>query len=627
MRHGAVALLTATLLAVPSVATAGADLAISELEVDDRIRSVDLVLTAGEPGNGLDPATVLATVGDRQLPTTSVTAAGSSSTEPPIVLLVVDTSGSMVGQPMQDAKAAISTFVAQAPVDVGLGLLAFSSTPRMLVTPTLDRARVIGAVSGLQAQGETALYDATLAGLAAVNGDRDYRLVVLSDGGDTRSRGSLEQVLRTTRSKGALVDVIGFNTDESVDEVLKRIAAEGRGRVHAASSSAELATALSSSVREHPSALSVRVAVPRDLRGDRTLQVSVEGATGKLTASTPVTLGSAIVPAPSASGWWDSKRALLAGLAGIAASLLLGSFALLGGGQRDRRRTHDVLSRFTTAPAPVKEDLRTASPVTRTALSMAEKVVTRRGLTDRLTLKLDRAAVAMTPAEWILLQTGAAFGLTLLLVLLGWNLLLALLVGNALAILLPSTFLKLRGGRRQKSFSDKLPDALQMAAGSLSAGYSLAQALDGIVREGSEPMATEIGRALAESRLGVPVETTLEGVAVRMDSRDFSWVVMAIRVQREVGGNLAGILTTVAATMRERAMLRRHVRGLSAEGRLSAYILIGLPVFLAFYMLTLRREYIEPLYTTGLGIGLIAAALLLLSFGSFVMSRMVKVEV
>jgi tight adherence protein B len=214
-----------------------------------------------------------------------------------------------------------------------------------------------------------------------------------------------------------------------------------------------------------------------------------------------------------------------------------------------------------------------------------------------------------------------------LLVVLGSHLVMGALLGALLGNVVPSMYLKFRGGRRQKAFDEKLPDALQMTAASLSAGYSLAQALDGLVREGSEPMATEIGRALAESRLGVPIESTLDGVAERMDSRDFGWVVMAIRVQREVGGNLAGVLTTVSATMRERAMLRRHVRGLSAEGKLSAYILIGLPVFLAVYMLTLRPEYIRPLYTTGIGIAMIAAALLLLAIGSFWMSRMVKVEI
>lgn len=623
------ALLTATLLAGAAPAAAAPELALSDVTVDERVRSVSLRLTASDlpPGTGLDPASVVVSADGRRLPTTGVTTAGTATEQPPIVLLVVDTSGSMAGQPMAEAKTAISTFVAQAPEDVGIGLLAFSTAPRLVVPPTLNRTRVLGAISGLEAQGETALYDATLAGLAALQGDRDFRLVILSDGGDTRSRSTLQDVLRSTTGSGVVVDVIGFNTDESVDAVLSQISAKGGGRVHAAASSAELAGALSSSVREHASAFAVRVAVPKDLRGPQTLEVTVSSAGRQLSARTPVTLGSVPVLTTAAVGSWGGQRALIVGLVAIGLSLLLGSLVLLNGTQRDRRRTHHVLSRFTTAPTPAKEDLRTASPVTRTALAVAEKVATKRNLTDRSTLKLARAAVSMTPAEWLLLQAGSALGLTLLLVLLGWHLLLALVVGTALGVLVPSGYLRLRGSRRQKAFSDKLPDALQMAAGSLSAGYSLAQALDGIVREGSEPMATEIGRALAESRLGIPVETTLEGIAERMDSRDFAWVVMAIRVQREVGGNLAGILTTVAATMRERAMLRRHVRGLSAEGRLSAYILLGLPVFLALYMLTLRREYIEPLYTTGLGIGLIVLALFLLSFGSFVMSRMVKVEV
>lgn len=631
MRRGATACgLVAALLWVASPAVAAPELDVSDVEVDADVRSVNLVLTAQglAAGTGLDPSSVVAAVDGRSLPTTSVvTASAASVAEPPIVLMVVDTSGSMAGQPMTDAKSAISEFVAEAPDQVGLGLLAFSTTPRLLVPPTLDRPVLLSAVAGLEAQGETALYDALVAGTAAMTMARDRRLVVLSDGGDTRSRHTLEQALGSTRRSGIAVDAIGFNTDESVQDVLTKVAASGGGQVHAAASSAELAAALASSVREHPTSLAVEILVPLDLRGEHTLTMTVSAPGGSLTATSPLTLGSAPSTTSTADGSASAKRGLVVGLTAIGAALLLGSLALLGGGQRQRRRTRAVLEKFTTASEAAKEDLRDASPVTRTALSLAEKVVTKRKLQDSSSLRLARAAVSMTPAEWILLQAGAAFATTLLLVLLGWNLLLAGVVGTALGLLVPSMFLKVRGSRRQKAFSEKLPDALQMTAGSLSAGYSLAQALDGLVREGSEPMATEIGRALAESRLGIPVETTLDGVAARMDSRDFGWVIMAIRVQREVGGNLAGILTTVAATMRERAMLRRHVRGLSAEGRLSAYILIGLPVSLALFMLTVRREYIEPLYTTGIGIGLIATALVLLAFGSFVMSRMVKVEV
>ncbi len=164
-------------------------------------------------------------------------------------------------------------------------------------------------------------------------------------------------------------------------------------------------------------------------------------------------------------------------------------------------------------------------------------------------------------------------------------------------------------------------------AGGLSAGLSLPQAVDTVVREGQEPMAGELRRALAEHRLGVGVEDALDGVAERMVSEDFRWVVMAIRVQREVGGNLGEILTTVADTLREREYLRRQVRTLSAEGRLSAWILGLLPVAMFCYLLVGNPSFVRPLYTQALGMAFLAGAVLLLSVGVFTMSRFVKVEV
>jgi Flp pilus assembly protein TadB/Mg-chelatase subunit ChlD len=602
-------------------------LRVSQVAVDAGLRSVDLTVQGtGLPDDaGLDPATVTATVDDRRLPATAVVAEEVLSVSTPRVLLVVDTSGSMLGRPMAEAQQAIVEFAGQAAPAVEIGLLTFSTTPQLVLQPTTDRSRLLGAVTGMQAQGETALYDAAVSAAAALGVRGDRRLVLLSDGGDTRSAADLQQALDSLATSGAVVDAIGFRTDESVAGTLERLAEAGHGQVHAAQTAAELSAALATTSRPYARALRLHVLVPDDLRGEQTLTVQVGSTVGALSASTDVSLGAATAE-PAAASWWGTRAALLAGTGAIAGSLLLGSLALLGGGH-DRRRVHAVLDRYTMMPRPAKESLRTASPVTRTALDVADRVATSRGRKDRLTGRLDRAAVALSPAEWVLLSAGLTVGLSLLLVLLGWHLLLALPAGGVLGWLVPRAYLHLRGARRLKAFEERLPDALQMVAGSLSAGYSLGQSLDGVVREGSEPLATEFGRALAESRLGVPVETTLEGVADRMASRDFGWVVMAIKVQREVGGNLAGILTTVAATMRERAMLKRHVRGLSAEGRLSAYILLGLPVGLALYMVAVRRDYIEPLYTTGLGIALIVVAVLLMAVGSFAMSRLVKVEV
>ena len=129
-------------------------------------------------------------------------------------------------------------------------------------------------------------------------------------------------------------------------------------------------------------------------------------------------------------------------------------------------------------------------------------------------------------------------------------------------------------------------------SGSLSAGLSLAQSVDTIVREGSEPIAGEFRRVLVETRLGVSLEDALEGVGERFESKDFEWVVMAIKIQRQVGGNLAELLDTVAATMREREYVRRQVAALAAEGKLSAWVLGGLPPLFMLYLLLTNRDYV-----------------------------------
>jgi tight adherence protein B len=164
-------------------------------------------------------------------------------------------------------------------------------------------------------------------------------------------------------------------------------------------------------------------------------------------------------------------------------------------------------------------------------------------------------------------------------------------------------------------------------AGALSAGLSLPQAVDTIVREGPEPIAEEFKRVLVESRIGVGIEDAFEGVAARFESKDFAWVVMAIRIQRQVGGNLAELLTTVAATMRERAYLRRQVNSLAAEGKLSAVILSLLPPAVMGFVLLTNGGYMTPLFHTGLGLVLIIGAVAMLGIGIFWMSRLVKVEI
>ena len=174
---------------------------------------------------------------------------------------------------------------------------------------------------------------------------------------------------------------------------------------------------------------------------------------------------------------------------------------------------------------------------------------------------------------------------------------------------------------------DQLPETLQVMAGSLSAGYSLPQAADTVVREGEDPIATEFNRALIETRLGVPIEDALESIADRMRSEDWAWVVMAIRVQREVGGNLAELLRTGADTLRERARLRRQVKVLSAEGRMSAWILALMPMLLFGVLWFSHPEYVERLTNHPRGATLIGLAGAMGALGILWMRKLIRIEV
>ena len=249
------------------------------------------------------------------------------------------------------------------------------------------------------------------------------------------------------------------------------------------------------------------------------------------------------------------------------------------------------------------------------------------GAQQRLALRLDLAGINRKPADWVVLGCCGSLVLAVLLTLLTGSPVLGILLAAPAGWLGMRLIVSARISRRRAAFSEQLPDMLQVLAGSLQSGFSLPQALDAVVREDTQPIAGEFSRALAETRIGGELEVALDRVADRMDSKDLRWSVLAIRIQRSVGGNLVEVLRTTGETMRERASVRRHVRALSAEGRLSAYILIALPILLGAFLFLVRDSYLRPLYTTPLGLAMLTGAVVLLVLGSVWMRNVVKVVV
>ena len=338
--------------------------------------------------------------------------------------------------------------------------------------------------------------------------------------------------------------------------------------------------------------------------------------------------------APAHQSWFGSTAAgeigvgiLFLGLLGILIVIAWNASAVDAPDTRVRRR----LSFYTLTGRGARAERQTTalgdSSVARSAVRFAGRLVVTRDFDAKLGHRLDAAGVPLKPAEWIVVQAGSTLGLAVLFFLLSSGSFIATVLGFVIGLGGPVGYLIVKESRRAGAFFEQLPDTLQLIAGSLSVGHSLLQAIDAVVREELAPVSVEFNRALVETRLGMPAEDALDGIAVRMDSQDFAWVVMAIRIHREVGGNLAEILNTVAATIRERQRIRRHVRSLSAEGRLSAWILGLLPPVFATYLVLVRPDYVRPLFSDPLGITLLVIGFAAMVVGVVWLARIVRVEV
>lgn len=237
---------------------------------------------------------------------------------------------------------------------------------------------------------------------------------------------------------------------------------------------------------------------------------------------------------------------------------------------------------------------------------------------------LEQAGVRLRQADFILLVFCAAVTTGVLGFLGG-----GFLLGIAFLILTPfgaMLLLKVLAGLRRAKFEAQLGDTLQMLAGGLRAGHSLLGSVDAVAQEAEAPTSEEFARLVNESRLGRDLKDSMADAARRLRSNDFDWISQAIEIHREVGGDLAEVLDQVGETIRERAEIKGQVKALSAEGKLSAYILIALPVGMFVYLSAVNPSYIGTLYTNVLGWGMLGISVVLLGLGSWWLSRVVKIK-
>jgi tight adherence protein B len=331
------------------------------------------------------------------------------------------------------------------------------------------------------------------------------------------------------------------------------------------------------------------------------------------------------------SSFWGSPAALALAIALVAAAAFLLGVMLFGTAARKRKQR--LVDERMAAVGNRGKRVSTSQTergsggwIPDSVTSFGRRFADSQGFSARLDAELEAASVSLRAGEFVIVTVAAAFGGLLV----GYALLrspwLALGVG-AFAAFVPTMVLRVALKRRAEKLREQLPDVLTIMASSLRAGHSFLQALDTVAKEIAQPAATEFQRVVAEVRLGRSAEDALEALAERVGSADFKWAVLAVNIQREVGGNLAEILDNVSDTLRERAQMRRQVRVLTSEGRLSAWVLALMPFAIALYMFGTNREYIMLLFSTKIGIVMLSGAALMLLAGILWMRKIVDIDV
>jgi tight adherence protein B len=546
------------------------------------------------------------------------------------VVLAIDTSNSVRGAALAAAVAAAKRFVDSLPPEVHVGLVTFSDQARVLQPLTTDHASLLTAIDSLgQTHLGTALYDGLVAATRMFPSAGQHNIVVLTDGADTVSQASLESVAAAAKHAKAAIFSVGLVTRASDTAVLEQLAQE-TGGTYAPADRANLAGVYEGLAR----GLSQQFVVTYRSHAPRGSQATVTAVAGGVRDSASVLIPRPIsTPAP---GLTPPGQPILSGTTGLtvvlilcflAAFLLVVMFLLPGTRQRrDRDLARRMSVRKGEPDAPDRPDRGMLEWIPTPIVDVADRLIDRGGIGERLERRLEQAGVRLSGGEFaaamavgvvVGILAGAALSSSLFTILL-----VALVFGCA-----PAAVLMFVSRRRSTSLQNQLPDMLMILASSLRAGHSFLQALDMVAKEIGEPGAAELTRVVAEIRLGRSIEDAMTGMADRIGSLDFNWAVMAINIQREVGGNLAEILDTVAETLRERQVVRRQIRALAAEGQLSIGILAGLPFLMALYISRVNPGYLNLLFSTTWGRLATIGAGTAMGFGIIWMRRIVKIDV
>ena len=571
------------------------------------------------------PLSTLPALTENGLPVTDLTGVNLSNGKS--VVLALDRSQSMAGDSIRNATAAAKAFVDQKPGADRIAVVAFGHHAVTLSSFSSSAGDADSTLTGIKVDSKsgTALYDAVVsaAQLLGKNGTAGRVIILLTDGHDVSSSSTLAEAVAAARAAHAAVYPIAIASHDFDPVPLQQLALQTNGTYHRATSSAALRSVYTSIADELARTWQLNY-VTAARPGDHVALITTTAAGNARTSlaipasygSGPQSSPSSLLPSPLYSTGGTVAFALLMGLL----VLLAGLFVVVGA------RGSWVKTRL--APHIGERERRLMRRKERLSLLAALYKATESAFGSwrrwaSLQKMLERADVPLRPAEFIWASVGLGFVLGMLAAVIGASplVILGLLV---LGGSVPYCVVSFRVKRRARAFEDQLPEILTTIAATLKAGHSFKQGMQAVVDEAHPPASDELHRVLTEAGLGRPMDDALTEMAERTGSENFSFAITAVTIQRQVGGSLAGLFEMVADTVRQRQQFARKIRGLTAMGRMSAYVLIGLPFFIALAITVMNPGYMSPLYHTSAGHMLILIGLAMMTVGSLIIHKIVS---
>lgn len=498
----------------------------------------------------------------------------------PNYVFLVDLSGSMAGESIEQAKKSLIEVLKSGEIKGRVSVVGFNTLAKTYYAPNENLDAAISTISQLSVGGNTALYDGIKVAVGIGRAEENATVITITDGKDTASISNIEDAAKLISQYDGKIYFLSISQDQQLLADLNYLIASNGKIINVA----DLSLLLSE----------LKPLLPAF---NQTLVVD---------------------KASSQNNIFNFKNIML--LFGLSLVMLLATLFYFYNERKSRKLKLKLLEAYDD------EETKKRQATEKSIFFLALRFKPFNDYVKHEEKRLLAAGLSLDIRTWIYVQIAIFVATNLFLISNGFTPTLALIFSGFIGFGLGYLYLSSSRNRKAKAFAEELPDVLTIISSSLKSGLNFTQAIESVAKESDSEVALQFRRVLAEVQLGKPITDALTDVADRMDSTDFRWTISALSIQREVGGNLSEILSTTADTIRGRAEIRREIQALSAEGRMSAYVLVALPFFMMGYLQLTKPDSLKFMFSETIGKMLMVVFALLILVGWLWVRKVVAVK-